>query len=443
MQHVNDDMDEIFRRAGKDYPLDTSGADWDKIAAALQPGVMAPDKKDNRRYLWLLLLLPLPWLCMKYAGNGDGNIAVSKPAKTEVGPKTEKLVKAKPDQEIQVQPSLLISAGDNIFSTAKSGPDVQPVRVSSTNPTSIQKPAGITWKTLQKLPPGIYTLDNGKVISKQSDGNYVYLVNVSGEKSGATGLPAENKTKEKEGKNAVTNAATGLDNKAGVIRDDSSKIKTAPPVAEITVAKEKTGKQRKERFYIAPTAGFSVTSIKGQKLSDPGTDYGILAGIKFTPRIAVEAGVFSTRKNYFSEGSYYDKTRIYMPANSKLTTVSGDCRMVELPFSIRYDFSPAKRAHWFATAGVSNYLMKKENYDYTYYYYSTNYYYTYHKSYEKSSRDWMSVLQLSGGYNYSLRSGLRLRLEPYLQLPLKGVGYGNLPLTSYGFRLGIEKGFRF
>jgi hypothetical protein len=442
MQHVNDDMDEIFRRTGKDYPLDTSGADWDKIAAALQPGAVIVKKNDNRRYLWLLLLLPLPWICMKFTGSGDGDIAVSKPVKTEVDSNTEKQLPVQPNLDVQQAPSNDFPVEKKDFVVAGTNPHRQPASVRSQNLNTAQNHNGISWKTLQKLAPGTYTLENGKAITRQRDGSFIYMDNNTGKNTDAT-LPLENKTSGKEAKDALTKASVSIDNKKKVIREDSTVTKTASPVTETSLAKEKTAKQRKERFYLAPVAGFSVTSIKGQKLSDPGTDYGILAGIRVTPRIAVEAGVFSTRKNYYSEGSYYDKTRIYMPANSKLTTVSGDCRMVELPFSIRYDFSPVKRAHWFATAGVSNYLMKKENYDYTYYYYSTNYYYTYHKSYEKSSRDWMSVLQFSGGYNYSFRKGLRLRLEPYLQLPLKGVGYGNLPLTSYGFRLGIEKGFRF
>jgi hypothetical protein len=225
--------------------------------------------------------------------------------------------------------------------------------------------------------------------------------------------------------------------------EEKAKSVESPVASTETKTKDISGKQRKERFYLAPVAGFGVTSIKGQKLSDPALEYGILAGIKITPQISVEAGLLSTRKNYYSEGDYYDKSRIYMPPNSKLTTVSGDCRMLEIPVAVRYDFKPAQRTHWFATAGVSNYLMKEENYSYTYYYYSSNYYATYHRSYDNSSRDWMSVLQLSGGFNHSLKKGLRLRIEPYVQLPLKGVGYGDLPLTNYGLRLGIEKGFRF
>src|SRR6478672_2305281 len=65
MQYVNDDMDDLFRRAAENYPLDTKSADWDKIAAELD---IKPEKtKDSvfrdRRFLWLLLLLPLSFLC--------------------------------------------------------------------------------------------------------------------------------------------------------------------------------------------------------------------------------------------------------------------------------------------------------------------------------------------------------------------------------------------
>src|SRR6476620_10411424 len=65
MQYVNDDMDDLFRRAAENYPLDTKSADWDKIAAELN---LKPDKTNNgntkdRRFLWLLLLLPLSFIC--------------------------------------------------------------------------------------------------------------------------------------------------------------------------------------------------------------------------------------------------------------------------------------------------------------------------------------------------------------------------------------------
>ncbi|MGZ8544894.1 MAG: hypothetical protein ACXWV0_06335 [Flavisolibacter sp.] len=62
-------MDDLLRRAAEHYPLDTSGADWNKVLNALQedeikPVAVVPEQKPSRRrFLWLLLLLPLGLVC--------------------------------------------------------------------------------------------------------------------------------------------------------------------------------------------------------------------------------------------------------------------------------------------------------------------------------------------------------------------------------------------
>src|SRR6476620_2908423 len=61
MQYVNDDMDEVFRRAAENYPLDTGNANWNKVWAALQhPEEQLVEKPERkRRFFWLFALLPL------------------------------------------------------------------------------------------------------------------------------------------------------------------------------------------------------------------------------------------------------------------------------------------------------------------------------------------------------------------------------------------------
>src|SRR5688572_27022264 len=74
MQEVNDNMDELFRRAAENYPLDTSSKDWNKVALALQneQEVVPPVKKEHRgKFLWLLLLLPLGLICNQFAFPDD------------------------------------------------------------------------------------------------------------------------------------------------------------------------------------------------------------------------------------------------------------------------------------------------------------------------------------------------------------------------------------
>src|SRR5437868_6635026 len=67
MQSVNDDMDELMRRAAENYSLDTSGSNWAAVAKALQTPDQVTEKKDSKgRLLWLLLLLPLGLVCNYY-----------------------------------------------------------------------------------------------------------------------------------------------------------------------------------------------------------------------------------------------------------------------------------------------------------------------------------------------------------------------------------------
>ena len=64
MQQVNDDMDELYRKAGENYPLNTNTADWEKLRKKLtgiadEPVVTIAEKKKNyRTFLLLLLLIP-------------------------------------------------------------------------------------------------------------------------------------------------------------------------------------------------------------------------------------------------------------------------------------------------------------------------------------------------------------------------------------------------
>ena len=89
MQYMTDDnMDELFRRAANDYPLNTESGDWEKMATTLQTENAASDsnsgkekKKSYRKYLWLLLLLPMAWICngrffMNTSKQSEDNVSV-------------------------------------------------------------------------------------------------------------------------------------------------------------------------------------------------------------------------------------------------------------------------------------------------------------------------------------------------------------------------------
>src|SRR5687768_12923389 len=87
MQHVNNHMDDLFKRAAEGYPLNTDSADWSKVAAGLQNNspINVKEKKGSHlnRSLFLLLFIALPFLCNEFikinAGFFDDNVVGQTP----------------------------------------------------------------------------------------------------------------------------------------------------------------------------------------------------------------------------------------------------------------------------------------------------------------------------------------------------------------------------
>ena len=148
-------------------------------------------------------------------------------------------------------------------------------------------------------------------------------------------------------------------------------------------------------------------------------------------------------EKYYTEGQYFNKKKIQALWNVDLLNVDGVCNMVELPINIRYNLNAGagKKISWFATAGLSTYLMSKEWYSYEYTYSSgpvMNNAFVYKTPY----RNWFSIVNLSLGYEQKLGNIGSLRVEPYLRVPLSGIGTGSLPIMSAGLNLGITRRIR-
>ena len=57
-------------------------------------------------------------------------------------------------------------------------------------------------------------------------------------------------------------------------------------------------------------------------------------------------------------------------------------------------------------------------------------------SYKKSASYFAATADISIGFEKKLNNGNKIRLEPYVHLPLKGIGVGDLKVISTGLYLG-------
>jgi hypothetical protein len=191
--------------------------------------------------------------------------------------------------------------------------------------------------------------------------------------------------------------------------------------------------------------GPDVSTVAFQSTEQAGYSIGALLGYRFNKRISLESGLLWDKKNYYSNGEYFDKSKTNISSYSKILNLDGYCQMFEIPLSLRYDFAAGKNYSFFATAGLSSYIMKKEHYDYNAWVddprYPPPHYANGSKPYYNSGNYFLSIVQMSAGYEFAIGTNTRIRIEPYAKIPLQGIGIGSMRISSGGLFFGISHSF--
>ena len=225
-------------------------------------------------------------------------------------------------------------------------------------------------------------------------------------------------------------------------KEQIAKIKSDTPNTK-EVAKAKNSKESNSKkivtkaekvfrnnFAIDFSAGPDVSSVGFNKTGKIAIKYGLGLSYTLSSEFTLRSGFYVAEKIYSANKSEY-----HVPGGGSnadyLYNIDANCKVYEIPVAVSYNFGKSKSHQWFASAGLSSYLMKKESYDY-YYKYPTGNTYTKSWSISNQNQNYFSVLDLSAGYEYSFSKRTSLLAEPYLKIPLSGVGVGKVKLNSGG-----------
>ncbi len=213
---------------------------------------------------------------------------------------------------------------------------------------------------------------------------------------------------------------------------------TAPATKKDTTTKQPTSKTK--HFYAGVFGSPDLSTVKMQSVKGVGTTFGLILGYTFNGgHWAIETGAYVDRKKYYTDGEYFNTKEVRVPSNSYLDDVDGTCYMWEIPLNVRYNFNPGAKTAWFATAGFSTYLMSHEKYTYGYNWRGSATVWDSTWDIHKSSQYPFSIINLSAGFEQRLGKIGNLRVEPYVRLPLTGLGTGKLPIMSAGVNIGITR----
>ena len=438
-------MDDVFRKAAEEYPLDTRSMDWNKVLTALQQNDEPPEPPKNNRYrrlTWLLLLLPLYLICNEPATPLRDSTAGKQGATDhkEMVSKNGGGARKEPSATGEGTGRATVREGSSVSKDKSSEATKVPASgdvTKATDHNGDHQTAAETGKG-GKLSHQSSIARTKKAVVSAKTAHQKQLLAGSEQPtagSGETGnesfkaLPSDNSNRAQyRGLMELTQRSFVKQTCDFNRQDIVSTLPSRPPALP-----------RQPRLYLALMAGVDLTTIKMQRTDDVGYDYGGLVGYDLGKRWSVEAGLFMDQKSYYSDGKYLTTKKVYRPPNSEITDITGTCRMFDISLGGKYALRKKTASTLFVAGGISSYIMKKEDYAYTYYYLQTGQVYLYEHTYKNESRNILSIANLSVGYTKKLGKVAELRLEPYVKIPLGGVGYGELPLLSTGIRAGFVR----
>ena len=188
-------------------------------------------------------------------------------------------------------------------------------------------------------------------------------------------------------------------------------------------------------FFIGLTAGIDASTVHFDYKEDFGYNIGGIIGYRFNQHFSIKTGGIYTQKNYKMNGADFHPPKGTWVSNFKMETVTGSCDMWDIPLIGTYHFKYNGKGNYFASLGTSSYFMKKENYSYLYY--VNNQTYNRSASYPSTDQHLFALLHISGGIEKTMGKHLTGIIEPYAKIPMSGVGFGSIELSSFGVNFSL------
>lgn len=194
--------------------------------------------------------------------------------------------------------------------------------------------------------------------------------------------------------------------------------------------------KNKKGFFVGLVGGVDISTVKYSYASKPGYNIGATIGYRFNNHWSVQTGAVYTQKNYKMKGEDFNPPKGSWISYYNIETVEGYCKMWDIPIIGTYHFNSRGKSNTFVSIGTSSYFMKTEDYNYLYNY--NNQYYSRDANYNSNDQHLFALLHISAGVEKSIGKNISTIIEPYAKLPLSGVGYGSIQLSSFGLNFSVQ-----
>src|ERR1700751_2707665 len=199
--------------------------------------------------------------------------------------------------------------------------------------------------------------------------------------------------------------------------DSTTKVSTDDLVKKPLIKKDTTvslvKKEDKKKtssshgFYVLAMGGADAADVHFASFNNSSVTarYGAGIGYQLNDKWSVQTGFYAGRKKYIAGPADYKAKAGTYYSTVDITKVGANCLVYDIPVTVRYNFNIA----WYATIGISSFIMKNEAYNYNYI--DAGVAYTGSKTYT-GNQNFLSVLNLSAGYEMILNNKFSLLAEP-------------------------------
>lgn len=430
MQDLENNMDELLRKAAGKYGLKEGVSNWDAILPQLVSNSIAaatPKKNNLKKYVPLLLLL----LLFLVAGGFYMRYLVSKNNLADISSKpSQKNNMVNPDKQADSMNNKVAT----VYKMQKQKTEPSEKKYSlkqNEEKESIKNKFAVksnsrsaSLNKFHKMTPmdshKANRMDRNKMVLKEVESSFKMRV----EKSATRQFD-------------LTNKLTTFDISNKIIKENMMIVQKKNTADSQSTFVRKGVRQNKHGIYIGVVLGPSLNEVKNQGLKKAGFDVGIIGGYQINSKISIETGLSFAKKYYYSDGKYFNpgKTNTSMPAGMKVLSLEGSSAVIEIPLKVKYNVLHKNKASVFSSAGISSYIVTNEKNTYHAILNSTEQYIT--SSYKKGTGYFAAAVDLSLGYEKKIGKSTSIRIEPYLQIPLKGIGVGSMPVITTGLHIGI------
>ena len=454
------DLDRLGRDAADQYDVDQSPSAWEHLEKRLDKELPLQKERDKRRFLWiffLFLALSGSGLIWMLAGNKPKaeTISVNIPSvdnveAPDVKPSGDATVPGEKINENAKKEKTPTDVSENIEPSTTTA-SVNPKNNSSINKdnVSLNKDRNKSAKTAANNQK-----KNTRLTAKDRETADVPANKESDPVSKKTNrqVPAKKDDITNPGAIAASPATTNPDvqNKSDVntnktnaqsINKDpepNGAVTTTTKPATSSSQKKKSGAKESQKNGLAFSlvTGIDRSSIQGTADSRFGYNLGAQVTYNLSKRWSVSTGFIFTKKFYSAEGKDFHPPKHYWTNYVKLNSLEGSCKMWDIPLNVRYNITTKPSNTWFVSSGLSSYIMREQSYTYDYIYNNTPTKRDWTTTSQKN--EWFKILNVSAGYERALSKSWSIQAEPFIKVPLSGVGFGDMDISSYGILVGIK-----